>query len=53
MDEQNPKPSPSARRPYVKPELRSVELFERRSLACGTVPSASPRSGCGTHQSVV
>ncbi len=51
MDEQQPQPPPK-RRPYVKPEVQSSELFERRSLVCGTQPNARP-PGCGVyHQSV-
>lgn len=54
MDEQQPAaPEQPKRRPYVKPEIQSSELFERRSLVCGTTPSAPRQAGCGVyHQSV-
>lgn len=40
------------RRPYLKPAVRSSELFERRALTCGIQPSAARQPGCGTfHQS--
>lgn len=41
------------RRPYLKPLVRSSELFEKRALSCGIQPSARGQPGCGTfHQSV-
>ena len=50
MDEKLEQPPPK-RRPYLKPELQSSALFERRSLVCGTQPNARPP--CGVyHQSV-
>ena len=50
MEEQKPAQRPQ-KRPYEKPEIKSSELFERRSLVCGTQPQSRPP--CGTfHQSV-
>ena len=50
MDEPKPVPKPQ-KRPYLRPEVHSSELFERRSLVCGTQPQSRPP--CGTfHQSV-
>jgi hypothetical protein len=50
VDEQKPENGPR-KRPYMKPEIQSSELFERRSLVCGTQPQSRPP--CGTiHQSV-
>ena len=45
--------APPKRLPYVKPQIESSALFERRSLVCGTTPSAPRQVGCGVfHQSV-
>jgi hypothetical protein len=52
MEENKPKPAAKHRRPYLKPEMQSFELFERRSLTCGTVPNGPRTASCGVHQSV-
>ena len=47
------RPEQPRRKPYRRPEIRSSELFERRSLSCGIQPSARGQPGCGSFQQSV
>jgi hypothetical protein len=40
------------KRPYRPPTVKTEQLFERRSLACGKLPRGRGRGGCGRNQRV-
>jgi hypothetical protein len=48
-----PQREPKTRKPYSKPAIESFELFERRSLTCGTQANTSRITTCGTFVSSV